>query len=136
MMNEYEKMAKDFCKETNTKITITYKGTIQNPWNATDYIANWWHDVYRVRIDRNHKTYSFNFTASKHDTDSNKRPTKYDILACLTKYDPYDFENFCMEYGYNNDSIKAYKTYKAVRKEYNNVIRIFSDVMEQLEEIQ
>lgn len=136
MMNEYEKMAKDFCKETNTKITITYKDMVQNPWNATDYTANWWHDVYRVRIDRNHKTYSFNFTASKHDTDNGTRPTKYDILACLTKYDPYDFENFCADYGYNNDSIKAYKTYKAVRKEYNNVIRLFSDVMEQLEEIQ
>jgi hypothetical protein len=136
MMNEYKKMAEDFCKETNTKITITYKDTVQNPWDATDYTANWWHDVYRVRIDRNHKTYSFNFTASKHATVNGKRPTKYDILACLTKYDPCDFDNFCAEFGYNNDSIKAYKTYKAVQKEYNNVIRLFSDVMERLEEIQ
>lgn len=135
-MTDYEKMANDFCKETNTKITITYKDMVQNPWNATDYTATWYHDVYRVRIDRNHKTYSFNFTASKHQTDSNERPTKYDILACLTKYDPYDFENFCLEYGYNNDSIKALKTYKAVQKEYNNVVRLFKDVMEQLEEIQ
>lgn len=61
-------------------------------------------------------------------------PTMYDILTCLTKYDPDSFENFCSEYGYDTDSRKAEKTYNAVCDEWLNVSRLFSD--EQLEVLQ
>jgi len=63
-------------------------------------------------------------------------PTMYDVLTCLTKYDPETFENFCSEYGYDEDSRTAERTYKAVCKEYEAVDRLFSDVMEELQEIQ
>lgn len=64
-------------------------------------------------------------------------PSEYDILTCLTKYDVGSFEDFCDEYGYDTDSRKAKKTYKAVEKEYTNVCKIWSDVeIEQLQEIQ
>jgi len=63
-----------------------------------------------------------------------KAPTAYSVLACLTKYDPGSFENFCSEYGYDADSRRAEKTYKAVVDEYNNVSRLFSD--EELQEMQ
>lgn len=61
-------------------------------------------------------------------------PTAYDVIACLTKYDPIDFENFCSEYGYDTDSRKAKKTYKAVDKEYTNVIKFFTP--QEIEEMQ
>ena len=61
-------------------------------------------------------------------------PTMYDILTCLTKYDPDSFENFCSEYGYDTDSRKAEKTYNAVYDEWLNVSRLFND--EQLEVLQ
>lgn len=54
-------------------------------------------------------------------------PNCYDVLACLTKYDPGTFENFCGEFGYDTDSRKAKKTYKAVRKEYQNLRALFTD---------
>ena len=64
-------------------------------------------------------------------------PTAYDILACLTKYDPYTFEDFCSEYGYDTDSRRAKKTYKAVQKEYNSLAAMYSDLeMELMAEIQ
>lgn len=64
-------------------------------------------------------------------------PTAYDVLACLTKYDPGTFENFCGEYGYDNDSRKAEKVYKAVVNEWQNVAMLFTDTeIEQLQEIQ
>lgn len=64
-------------------------------------------------------------------------PTSYDILACLTKYDPGTFEEFCSEFGYDTDSRKAKKTYKAVCKEWLNVCKIWDDAeIEQLSEIQ
>lgn len=65
-----------------------------------------------------------------------KKPTAYDVLACLTKYDPGTFENFCAEYGYDVDSRKAEKTYKSVKEEWMNVERIFTESeMELLREI-
>jgi hypothetical protein len=66
-----------------------------------------------------------------------KAPSPYDVLACLTKYDCGDFENFCADFGYDTDSIKAEKTYKAVKNEYESLCRLYNDKeMELLGEIQ
>lgn len=61
-------------------------------------------------------------------------PTAYDVLACLQKYPIDTFEDFCSEFGYDEDSRAAEKTYKAVKTEYENLSRLFSD--EELEEMQ
>lgn len=64
-------------------------------------------------------------------------PTAYDVLACLTKYDPGTFEDFCSEFGYDEDSRNAEKTYNAVKDEWQNVRALFTDSeIEQLQEIQ
>lgn len=60
-------------------------------------------------------------------------PTEYDILACLTKDDPGTFSDFCFEYGYSDDSIKARNIYFAVQKEWSDLRRIFTK--KQLEEL-
>lgn len=66
-----------------------------------------------------------------------KKPTNYSVLACLTKYDPCTFEDFCKEYGYDEDSKKAEKIYKGVLYEYQSLCMLFSyDEMNQLSEIQ
>ena len=63
-------------------------------------------------------------------------PTAYDVLACLTKNDPDTFENFCSEFGYDEDSRKAEKIYNAVVEEWRNVCALFTDEeIEQLQEI-
>ena len=59
---------------------------------------------------------------------------EYDVLACLTAYDPGTHEDFCSEYGYDPDSIRGLKTYLAVQKEYRELSRIFTP--EQLEALQ
>ena len=140
-MNEFTKLAKDFLKETNTRCTISYIDTVQNPWNATDICKYWRHNRYRVRLDRNNKTYSFIFTDSYSNCENNKRPTCYDVLACLQKYEPYwsDVFEFAEEFGYEfhsrEDFKRVEKIFKAVCKEYKNVDRLFHDVMEKLAEI-
>lgn len=63
-----------------------------------------------------------------------KKPSAYSILACLTKYDPCTFENFCSDFGYSEDSRKAEKTYRAVKDEYLNIIALFND--QELSELQ
>lgn len=69
-------------------------------------------------------------------SDEIKHPTAYDVLACIQKYDPGTFENFCSDFGYDTDSRSAVKFYKAVRKEWNNVSKLFTESeIEQLQEI-
>lgn len=64
-------------------------------------------------------------------------PSEYDILACLTKYYPGTFEDFCSEFGYDTDSRSAEKIYKSVVDEYKNLCTIFTeDEIETLCEIQ
>lgn len=63
-------------------------------------------------------------------------PSLYDILACLTKYDPETFEDFCGECGYNTDSRRAYDEFLAVDNEWHGVKQLFSDCLDELSEIQ
>lgn len=64
-------------------------------------------------------------------------PSAYDVIACLTKYDPFSFENFCSDFGYDTDSRSAERTYKAVKKEWNQVSKFFTpQEIEEMQEIQ
>lgn len=64
-------------------------------------------------------------------------PKPYDILSCLTKYDPGTFDSFCSEFGYDTDSMRANKTYLAVQKEYSDLSRLFNESeLESMQEIQ
>lgn len=80
------------------------------------------------------------YDAKYHEIKLNPKfeePTAYSVLACLQKYDVGTLENFCSEFGYDTDSKKAEKTYKAVVEEYKNVCTLFSDKeLEELQEIQ
>ena len=73
------------------------------------------------------------------DWDINKdysEPNAYDVLTCLQKYDVGTLENFCSEFGYDEDSRKAEKIYKAVLNEYNNMKMLYSDQeLEALQEV-
>lgn len=86
-----------------------------------------------VRLKRNGKTYTFNFGQSI--AKGGEEPDIYDVLACLTKSDPGSLEDFCSEYGYDSDSIKANITYTAVCREWKAIDRLFSDIIEGLREI-
>jgi hypothetical protein len=64
-----------------------------------------------------------------HGKDSIVRPiapTLYCVLACLEKYEVGSFNDFCDNFGYENDSINAKKTYKAVSKQYDKLCGLFS----------
>lgn len=60
-------------------------------------------------------------------------PNAYDVLACLQKYDVGTFEDFCSEFGYDEDSRTAERIYFAVQKEYKELASIFTE--EQMEEL-
>lgn len=81
--------------------------------------------VFKIRLSKGGKQYTFEFGQSI--AEGNTEPTLYEVLACLTKHDPETFEDFCSEFGYDNDSRTAEKTYKAVCKEFNNIQRLFTE---------
>jgi hypothetical protein len=90
--------------------------------------------IFRIKLQRGRKSFTFNFGQSVFS--GNTEPSLYDVVSCLQKYDVGSFEDFCNEFGYDTDSRKAEKIYKAVCKEYQAVERLFGDVMEELNEIQ
>lgn len=63
------------------------------------------------------------------------RPTEYDVLACLQKYDVGSMDDFMHEFGYEikcvEDMTNFINTYNAVVKEYNDIRRCFTQ--EQIE---
>lgn len=63
-------------------------------------------------------------------------PTAYSLLAYLQKYDPGTFKDFCADFGYSDDSIKALGAYQAVQDEFEKVRRFFTaSELEQIQEI-
>ena len=55
-----------------------------------------------------------------------RKPKAYDILACLDTYASNDFADFCANYGYNEDSRIAEKTFHAVQEQQNNLRKLFT----------
>lgn len=82
----------------------------------------------RFKCQYEYLTYSYKNKASRElkIKKSEAVPTTYDILACLQKYDVGTFEEFCSEFGYDEDSKTADKIYIAVIKEYKQLERIFT----------
>lgn len=129
-VSEYVLQADKFLNDTNTK----FKAVLHNYGLhfADDKESRY---IYKCTLKNANGSYTFKFGQSIANEDTT--PTAYDVLACLTKYDPGTFDNFCSEFGYDTDSRKAENVYKAVCKEYENVCRLFSDEqIELLQEIQ
>ena len=139
IISEYEKQAIDFLKKHNAKMTISHIYDDYGGYTISEMTKGW---LYRVRIDREGKSWTFKFSDSQRNRWDDERPTKYDVLACIEKYEPYwdDVWDFAKEFGYEIYNRETYKKieriFKAVKKEYQNVERIFGDCLEELREIQ
>ena len=127
----YQQQAIDFLNQTSTAFTAKF--TKHAPFFSDDKESR---DIYRYTLKNKLHTYRFNFGQSINNSNNNTPPTAYDVLACLTKYEVGMFDDFCADYGYDTDSRTAYKTYKAVLKEWKNVeLRFTAEQLELLQEI-
>ena len=128
-MEDYKVIANTFAKKHGVSLKV-----IGNP----EY-RKYFHDdkeyrwVFKMRLQRNRKQYTFNFGQSI--AAGREEPTMYDVLATLEKNYVGSFEDFCKEFGYDEDSISALKIYKAVLKESKAVQRLFGDVLDELQKI-
>jgi len=160
-MNEYEQQAKTFCEKNKVTIKVATSSIQSSPLWCKEWDE---HGIkYDVTITReNKKHFAFAFWSSIHNKQELERinapfefgmnrryirpeqkaiertkytPNEYDILASLTKYDPETFQDFCNEFWYDMDSIKAKETFEGVDKEWHQTNRMFSDCLEELREI-
>lgn len=161
-MNEYEQIAEQFLKDTQTEMKAEF---LKYDFHFEKDIAK--RDIYKITFKRGNRVWSFNFGQSLMNSTryqdritkdiifsdgsfagktkkiypesfngfvkdyckkiEGSAPTAYDVLAGLTKYDVGSFENFCSDFGYDEDSRTAEKIYKAVCDEWLNVQRMWTD---------
>lgn len=126
-----------------------YDVTITTPRGTMTYV--FWNSIYNTEISRmtleNYVTkklkynriedmsYTERIKAEKEleRLKAEAMPNECDVLACLGKYDVGTFEDFCSEFGYDEESRMAERIYIAVIKEYKDLTRIFTE--EQMEEL-
>lgn len=101
-------------------------------YKAMNWDKNQKRYVFKLQLMRGKRSYTFEFGQSI--AKANEEPNLYDVLTCLQKYEVGTFEDFCSEFGYDEDSRTAEKTYKAVVKEFEAMERLFNS--EELEVLQ
>ncbi len=128
IMSDYEKQAQDFLESTGTELTVEYSH--YGKYFPSDKQAR---AVFEFTLRRAGKEYVGTFGQSIAERD--KMPSAYDILACLDYWEG-EFEDFCSEYGYSDDSISALSTYDAVIKQSVGLRDMFTfDELEKLGKI-
>lgn len=152
-MNQYIKQATDFLQKTHAEMKIEYVGlAVNKEWKEKEkrclyqitltsprgsMIFDFWDSIRNTEI-RTMPFDSFNAQANKELAAKKKAavPSVYNVLACLQKWDPGTFEDFCSDCGYDEDSRTAERVYFAVQKEYTQLARLFTpEQMEELAEI-
>ena len=99
--------------------------------------ANKW-QIKLVYFDKEYVTDFYMGSGLVDEMGKPKKPTKEDILSAMIVDDvsDLDFDDFCSEFGYNNDSIKALKVYEACKRETKAYYNIFdSEEREVLREL-
>jgi CRISPR/Cas system-associated protein Cas5 (RAMP superfamily) len=160
MPTEYEEQAEAFCKKHGVTLDIKRQPLDKKSVGTTEKVA-----TYDVLMRRGTEEYQFTFYDSIHNTQMLKAlekggrvgknyidpvglgwtktaklrkehtPNSYDILVTITKYDPGSFQDFCSEFGYNEDSKADTKAYNAIVEEYQNVARVLGNALEGAQEI-
>lgn len=144
--NEYTEIADNFCKKHNIAVKFTYTGlATNNNWDSTLLRPRYRYDI---KTPLGHMWGIFwDSIANKEkllskdpEKMSEAEPTAYDILSCLgteSCIGSDDFENFCLDYGYDNEPgserTKARKLWKLCLAQNKKLRRCFTD--EQIEEM-
>jgi len=136
-MSEYTEQAEQFLAKHGLTFRAVYLDCKVNPlWEVGDAALSLVpRDVYRCTIaGKGRGRVSFLFWQSINGTEQSETPTAYDLLACIQKYDVGTLDDFCSEFGYDVDSIKTGRIYRAIRGEWRKVMRFFTN--EELEDLQ
>lgn len=107
---DYQLQAKQWLSEHGLNLRITLSNTKPANWEPSG-------NHYRVTLTREAVKGArlvFDFWGSLNDMEKGEDPGAYDVLACISGdvNTPDTFKEFCSEYGYEADSIKALQTFR------------------------
>lgn len=139
--NEYTAQALAFL--TTYGITCDIRRTDPlGPGHAPQWAEGGEHgNQYKVTLSGDgRESITFDFWGSINDRKAGEDPSEYSILSCISGdiHCPESFEDFCSEYGYDEDSRKAYAMWERCA-EFGRTLRGFfrdGEEMEALSEIQ
>ena len=118
-MSTYEQNALDTLAQVGGKIKIRLANEKPSPWSG------WLTPHYRVTLSGPGGKYTLDYFASVNDGKNDIPATAYDVLACLEWFTPDSFAEFCAEFGYDEDSRKAEKIWRACLRQSKALHRIF-----------
>lgn len=120
-MTEYQKQAKEFLESCNATMKIKFVGTKINP----DWGNNVKRNKYVFAIKTPLGSMIDYFWNSEYNTERGSKPTEYDILACLEKYDVGTIDDFVNEFGYE---VHSWSDVKRIENTYNAVVKMYHDL--------
>lgn len=120
MTTNYQQEALEALEKCGAKMTIKLSNTRNPDWDKENR-----HDHYRVKVSSEFGSYTLDFYQSIAGTRNGEVPNEYDVLACLDFNVPESFEDFCDEFGYDPDPIKAQKTWKACLVQSRSLNKVF-----------
>lgn len=123
-ISEYETNAKAFLKKHGITFRAERIDEACPPFCDGKHIHG---DRHQVTIRRNGKRISFYFWNSQNDKMEGNPLDAYSVLACCSSdiHCPDTFEDFCSEFGYDQDSRKAEKTFRLCVAQAEKLNRIF-----------
>ena len=110
------------------RITSTFLG--DKLWSADDKMQNYNNHLVTIVNTETHKKTAFEFWGSimkPEITTENELMFAFYCFLSDGEGSRYGFEEFCSEFGYDTDSRKAYKTFKACEKSLKKAERIGID---------
>lgn len=136
MKSEYKKQADEFLARNGIKLRATLSDTKSPAWADGDKFGH----HYRVTLSKPGKRVVFDFWGSVKDMEDGRDEVgAYDVLACISGdvSCPDSFDQFCQEFGYDHDSIKALQLFRRCSRFASRLQEFFtSQEIEQLQEIQ
>jgi hypothetical protein len=135
MSDEFQ-IAKDFLLKNNVKIEIVAVNKNHKP-NKEGVFLN----IYTIKISRGKKYFFIkgapgDFQMMSYDIESYDWLI-YGVLVALPRFRFKNFKEYCDTFGVidDNDIQETKYWYKDYQKKYKSTRRLFSDVMDELEEI-
>lgn len=110
-MNEYTEQAQKFLRTNDVRLKIKLSDVQQPASWAKDGVSGLKYDV---TMTTSRGAYTFPFWDSVHNRQTGKKPTAYDVLACLDIYEG-SLDDFVTDFGYEDGKISdVLNTYNAV----------------------